>query len=517
MFGLGIRYLMGWAMAAADGARKEKAEWPPHPDRVFMALAAGWFETGQNEMEGAALRWLESLSAPSLSVHPGKSRHAEKEDVPTVSYVPVNDTRCSLRLLTGPGNRPLQPRAFPVTVLNNPFVYLSWPDDLPEIYQEPIATLCRKVVSIGHSASLVQMWIADKPPPANLIPVIGQANHRLRIPAQGRLEYLETRCNRQAVVLWADMQSHILNSENKKDKKKLQSEQKAAFPDGKPASLRPEPGHWQGYGEPDSTHSTAFPCSLFDPRIIVLSLSGKKLSLSGTLKLTEALRGALLNKCPKPVPEWISGHASNGSRTSKPHLALLPLPFVGSAHADGHLMGVGLAIPRDIDPTESSRILGPGLLSEHGLPKKIRLFDGKWFECVVEFDLRESPPWNLRPGTWTGPARVWSTVTPIVLDRHFDGKNKWEKAAESLKDCCERIGLPRPLETLLHMVSMFEGVPRGNEFPLMTRKQDNGRMHHTHAVLLFEQEVQGPVIIGAGRFRGYGLCRPVMQGGGDVA
>ncbi|MGZ8975757.1 type I-G CRISPR-associated protein Csb2, partial [Methylomagnum sp.] len=59
MFALALRYLNGWAMAAADGARKERAEWPPHPDRVFMALAAAWFETGQAADEGAALRWLE--------------------------------------------------------------------------------------------------------------------------------------------------------------------------------------------------------------------------------------------------------------------------------------------------------------------------------------------------------------------------------------------------------------------------------------------------------------------------
>ena len=55
MFGLAIRYLNGWSMAAADGAKKERPEWPPHPDRVFMALAAAWFETGQDEEEGLSL------------------------------------------------------------------------------------------------------------------------------------------------------------------------------------------------------------------------------------------------------------------------------------------------------------------------------------------------------------------------------------------------------------------------------------------------------------------------------
>ena len=46
MFAIAADYLMGWAMASADGSRKQAAEWPPHPDRLYMALAAAWFETG---------------------------------------------------------------------------------------------------------------------------------------------------------------------------------------------------------------------------------------------------------------------------------------------------------------------------------------------------------------------------------------------------------------------------------------------------------------------------------------
>jgi CRISPR-associated protein Csb2 len=40
-------------------------------------------------------------------------------------------------------------------------------------------------------------------------------------------------------------------------------------------------------------------------------------------------------------------------------------------------------------------------------------------------------------------------------------------------------------------------------------------MHHSHAVLIFDEDVAGPLLIGAGRFRGYGLCRPLVQGGQD--
>lgn len=510
MFGLGIRYLMGWAMAAADGARKERAEWPPHPDRVFMALAAGWFETGQNKAEGAALQWLESLGPPFLRASNAQCRHAHKEIRPTVSYVPTNDLRVSLEQL--PDFRPRRPRCFPVAIPHDPVVYLSWTGNLPETHRESLLSLCRKVISIGHPASLVEMWITDNPPEANLVPVSGFARHRLRISGPGRLQYLEARCNRQAAVFWADMDSRATDAKGK-EKKMLQAQLAAAFLNGRPASLRPEPGLWQGYAEPIHEPRVRISCTLFDPRLIVLSLNGQKLPLSATLKLTEALRGALLKACPIPIPEWISGHAPDGSRTSKPHLAALPLPFVGREHADGRLMGVALAIPRDMEPTESARILEPWLRDEHGIPRRIRLFDGQWFECCVELESRESLPWNLQPETWTGPARSWATVTPVVLDRHFDGENKWEKAAESLKDGCERIGLPRPTEVFLHPVSMFEGVPRSNQFPWLTRKQDGGRMHHTHAVIVFGQEVLGPVIVGAGRFRGYGFCRPLDRGG----
>lgn len=530
MFALGIHYLMGWAMAAADGAKKQRPEWPPHPDRVFMALAAAWFETGQEEDEGIALRLLENFQPPMIAASDATNRQV------LTTFVPVNDDSAPIKkdgknkwkayqTLEGLSiGRNRQPRSFPVAIPHSPFVHLIWHENLPEKHACHLANLCQKVISVGHSASLVQMWLTHDSPQANWVPVSGFARvhevgrepekveARFRIPGPGRLGYLEARCNRRAVIEWGGMNSQINEAQGQR-KKQLQQQISEAFPGGRPVSLRPEAGLWQGYGRPAPVDTSPVPGSLFDPRLIVLSLSGKKLSLSATLRLTEALRGTLLKDCPAPMPEWVSGHAPDGARTAKPHLAILPLSHVGNAHADGRLMGMALCLPREVGPTECIRILDPWLRDEHGMPRRISLFDGKWFECAVELDTRESPPWNLRPETWTGPARVWSSVTPVVLDRHFDGKDKWEKASESVKDGCERIGLPRPEEVLLHPVSMFAGVPRSNEFPWLTRTQDGGRMHHDHAVIVFGQKVHGPVVVGAGRFRGYGLCRPLAQGG----
>ena len=254
------------------------------------------------------------------------------------------------------------------------------------------------------------------------------------------------------------------------------------------------------------------PHSVFDPRLVVLALGGKRPSLPATLKLTAALRGLLMRKCPQqPPPEWFSGHRPDGKPSAAPHMALAPLAFAGSQHADGRIMGLALILPRQTKPAVAGRCLEPILRdSETGLPSEgLRLFDGNWLDCSIALETRESPPTNLDPETWTRASRVWASVTPVALDRHFDGDEQWERSAESVKAMCEQIGLPRPCEVLLHPVSLVEGVPQAREFPQLVRKRDGGRRRHHHALVIFDKPVRGPVLIGAGRFRGYGLCRPM--------
>ncbi|MHB9099438.1 MAG: type I-G CRISPR-associated protein Csb2 [Syntrophales bacterium] len=531
MFGLGIRYLNGWAMAAADGANKQRAEWPPHPDRVYMALAAAWFETEKDGTEKDALLWLETIGPPGIAASEADQRCAHKGQAPTTSFVPINDSAIPISVKYKNQvriERPFQmmgsfqigrdrkPRSFPVAIPRVPIVHLVWTVDLPRKYHASLISLCRKVISIGHPASLVQMWLDDSPPAPTLVVREGVTRHRLRVFGPGRLDYLAEKCDRDkhiaiADALWAQEQ-RVSGSQRNKIKKERET-----YLYGIIEQLRPDPGPYKGYDVPRSESVERTPRSLFDPRLLVLTLFGKRLSLPSTLRLTETLRRTLMAGAPQPVPEWLSGHTPTGSRSEKPHLAFLPLPFIGREHADGRLMGVGLALPREVTPSEAARVLEPWLRDNNGLVRRHRLFDGRWFECNVELETRESPPFNSQPETWTRHAAAWGSVTPVVLDRHFDGNNKWELAVENIKDACERIDLPRPDRVLLHPVSMFEGVPRSNEFPYLTRKKDGGRMHHIHAVILFNEEVEGPVIVGAGRFRGYGLCRPLRQGGGEGA
>ena len=86
---IGWEYLTGCCVAT-DPANRQRAEWPPHPGRVFMAMAAAWFETGEDEAEGQALRWMEKLGDPELLLP--SSENVSRREVRTV-FVPVNGDR----------------------------------------------------------------------------------------------------------------------------------------------------------------------------------------------------------------------------------------------------------------------------------------------------------------------------------------------------------------------------------------------------------------------------------------
>ncbi len=539
-FALRLRYLNGWSMAAADGARKERAEWPPHPDRVFMALAAAWFETDEAPDEGEALRWLECLPPPLVAAAPAEFRTS------VVSYVPVNDVdrgrkipqddalkklkAAGLAIL--PEHRPRQARGFPVAIPRVPAgalpeARLIWEDDDPGPHRAALERLAAKVTHVGHSATFVQAWmeehIQEDIPAAELWePVEGIAathrlTHRLRTPYSGRLDDLARACNRNAVLEYAELQAQAQTLKGKR-RKQAQEEIARRFGASPPASRRPDPGRWRGYGKRRDRNDRAQETGgVFSPKLVILSLAGKRASLPATLKLTKALRGLLMKSCPdQPPPEWFSGHRTDGAPTAEPHLAIFPLAHAGREFADGRIMGLALALPDQLDDRDAARCLEDILYDpETGLPRPHRLFDG-WIECSAELETREHPPYSLNADRWTRPSRVWASVTPVVLNRHpkgAKGGSFWERASEDVRNACGHVGLPDPREVLLHPVSLVEGVPHAREFPRMERAGGGGPRTHRHAVLVFDEPVGGPVLVGAGRFRGYGLCLPQDDGG----
>jgi CRISPR-associated protein Csb2 len=233
----------------------------------------------------------------------------------------------------------------------------------------------------------------------------------------------------------------------------------------------------------------------------------RHLDIKATLQLTNRFRAALLEHLGPEVSEVLSGHRGQG-RAALPHLAFLPLPFVGHAHAHGGISGVAIAVPRKIEQTDRQLLLKAlAQIRREGL-RLGRL--GFWSVSSPDVD----SPQTLRDRLWTALPKgsmQWATVTPYVYDHHSKVKDKAEyqkELAEAVRLSWERMCYESDVsvEVLISPVSAHTGVPPSHEFPRLTRK-DGSECRHAHAILIFSRPVVGPIVLGAGRYRGYGLFR----------
>jgi CRISPR-associated protein Csb2 len=472
MFALGIRYLMGRVVAARWESREEP-EWPPHPDRVFMALVAAHAGSGGAEDGANALRFLEALPRPALWASQRYSRRS-----PVTVYVPANDTASPVqkgKSLAPMGSLPVgrvrQPRQFPAVVPEDPSVYLIWPESVPAGLRLPLERLCQEVSYLGHSSTPVQLWVEDAPPDPTLVPVDGQTAQRLRVFGPGRYDDLRRRYG---------------------------------------AGLPPQPVLWQGYAPPAPPPALTAQ-SVFEENLLVLrQVGGPRFSLESALALGQALRATLMSRAgPGPAPEWLSGHGPDGRPSRREHLAVVALGFVGRQHADGHLLGLGLAVPRDLAEAELAELMRL-LDAEPGYPY-VNLVVGRLGECHLELDDRpeSARPYTLRPATYVGPSARWATVTPLVFD-HFPRRRL--RPEDVLAEACVWAGLPRPVGVSLHRSPALPGVPHCHSFPTLPTRPSRPPKPLTHAVLSFDRPIRGPILVGAGRYLGYGLCRPCDGG-----
>ncbi|GAB4222390.1 MAG: hypothetical protein Kow0062_19560 [Acidobacteriota bacterium] len=604
---LAWRYLTGHAVAT-DVSSRDRPEWPPHPARVFMALAAAWFETEpdagpseareQWEAEGEALRWIEGLGDPVLLAPP-----ADRNPRTTVTvFVPVNDDDAVRKPSTAPiqsapaVTRSRQPRTFPQVWVGDDPCFLQWPEvdaDAFERHRPALERLCAKVTRIGHSSSLVQMWVSGEPVPdkqsvAAWEPTELSNDLHVRPVSNGLLAMLEERfgeaARRRAAAL--DEQIVSLQAEARKirgkgagarkqeirDRIRQLEQERAAVPARPP--MRPTIGVWRGYvrNAPGATGTRAVR-GVFDSDMLVLALSdGPALPAAATLLATAALRNAILrrvhdhlcgcsgwkqgppaeaSRCWSRIPAWVSGHESDGKPlTGGEHMAIVALPFVGRRHADGHLLGLALVFPRAVTRDERGRVLGPVLLEDNGSPRRLELVLGR--PGVVHAELRDpddvrstllAETWTALEGDGTEPSgsRLWASATPVVLDRFPKADRCGEPAewraevARLIASSCERVGLPAPAAVETGTTSWLRGCPRaffkrrplrtsregcdhegallGDGFPFLVAGSGGAPRPQVHARVVFPVPVVGPVLLGAGRFRGYGLFRPVREEG----
>jgi CRISPR-associated protein Csb2 len=465
---LRVSYLMGRVYSARfdDGDLKGEPEWPPHPSRLFSALTAAWGEGGAEEELRPALEWLEGQPAPRILAGACTVRQLVQ------AFVPVNDSK------TLPEDRPRKGRVFPSATLSYPEVYFIWASEPGAEFRHWLDRILQRTSSLGHSSSLVSVEMADPEDAGELTEWWPDApkGDRMRIPYPGRLKELVER--------------HRL------------------FDESGSKIHRPSSGRSTLYAAP-LVAKTEPVRSLFDRMIVLRRDNGQRASLASTLSVMGALRGAILKHSPQPPPEYISGHTPGSTtaapvRSERPHIALIPLPFVSAPHASGELLGAAVLLPSTLDRHERA-VCWQAVEAVN----RLEMPWGWWDVSVTDAEEHRKA---LLPGSWSEAHTVWATVTPFVFDRY--PKDPYGAEAErTLREAMTRVGLPEPCEIDLHYNPWHRGVPKASALPPAPARPGKPQRYHCHARVRFDREVAGPMIAGAGRYYGYGLFRALFDDG----
>ncbi|RDV37600.1 type I-U CRISPR-associated protein Cas5/Cas6 [Bradymonadaceae bacterium TMQ3] len=571
MLAIEVEFLTGRYAATAHNDRG-RAEWPPHPARFFSALVAALYDHDDVDVaERAALLWLEQQPAPSLRVDhesmvgrrqvqdvyvpvndvslgadtesfeiaalreiekadqkveraEAKLERMQEEDLPTIKVNKAqkslanakkqlekkravyaggpsdSDLKTAIALL--PHRRTRQVRTFPVVIPETPFVAFLWPDVDPSPHRDALDQLCARVTRLGHSSSLVCCTIVDREIIPTLVPnddggrPYDEHETVLRVVGPGQLNRLD-----QAFERHQGVQSRMLPARPQRYSSVLTGTASLQKPQGRTQSPKAE-----------SVFSTDW--------VVFERVGGSRPVSSHSTALARALRAALLeingDDC---LPETILGRTKLGP-TQIPHVAFVPLPFVGHEYATGAIMGCALVLPRKLPVKdretlfrlvatwEQERADQHGNLTVAG--ESLRPY------IVRRVDL--SAKTSLDPMRWCHASRRLITATPIALDRNPGNLRSNQdgtahkaalKAQKSISDACLRVVGVRPVSVEVSLAPLLSGAQHVRQFlPWPGRSGLTPRVR-VHADIRFDVPVRGPLLLGAGRYFGLGLCLPV--------
>lgn len=484
-----VRLLTGRYHGAGD--------WPPSPFRLFQALVAGayggrWAAEDRADKD-AAFRWLESLPPPVIAApahRPGRA---------VVHYVPNND----LDAKAGDPSRTSEIRApkrrQPVLLEDEQPILYVWPVAGGSPHAARIAELAERLHTLGHGidAACARAELTDAETAEARLAARGGAVHRPSrgpagpgdplCPVPGSLDSLHARHAARSAQFQARGRGRTRVVEFQR-------------PD-KPACAP------VAYAAP--------------PRRLLFDLRGADADafapwpLARTAALAGTVREAAAARLTRALPAeaarierlLIGRGTGEADKAQRPRL--LPLPSLGHAHTSPAIRRLLVEVPPDcpLDPRDLAWAVT-------GLPVTVDE-DGVVAAQLVPADDRSM----LRHyGVTEGGARLWRTVTPVVLppcrpaDARLSGTGRAAaeaEAAAALRQALRHAGLLQGVAALrVQREPWSRHGERADRFAGGTRFAP-ARLWH--AEVRFTAPVSGPLAVGDGRYLGLGLLAPVAE------
>ena len=524
-FSIEVRFLTGRYHGRDPYTRPE---WPPTPLRLFQAITAGalsgrWAVEDRDATE-KALRWLESLGAPALILAPPahtlKSYRIAVPNNQSDRHVPAmiedakksEEERKNLRLDDLLRKDKELKVVCPRIVGRAPLVY-AWP--IPESDRgaaEAARVVVRRLLALGTGLdhAVADIRIDRERPrvegglswPPGISPCEGTLDSLVKLhhARLGRLKTGSLRENLPPVRYQrppsaAGMPVHLLFAI-----RTLSGERDAPLP--------------------------------VDPKDTAI------LAQAIRVKLTEPLANAMRHNpraaphsSPEEIERLVIGRGADAADTAM-RVSIAPLPSIGHEHSDGLLRRILVSVPTAFPlPADVVRRALTGCeigVGPESSPLRVRL-------APIEVDSDSERSMGAR---YFGPARIWRSVSPVVLPGHRPASPKAQVRISSMgaqearmradaqrrKDeavlferSLKHAGLEKVPAFRLRREPFGAHQPRADAaWRLPASRDDPQRVWlagrpRLHAEIVFDEPQAGPILIGDGRFLGLGLFHAVRD------
>lgn len=469
MLAITVELLLGTYRADPAGlahtGRLQRGEWPPAPLRLLAALvAADGTRDRCRHTTGEELAFLEAAPPPVIYA----SGFAEVHHEPLLSRFVVAQTGSAVK---GKGHQEYQGRAGAevrpgVRVApRSPVVTFVWEVEPSDEVLAGLRARAARVGYLGTSDSPVSVTIGREvqtDPPGVAFEPHADGDLTVGVPRPGVVAAMDAHYDR-----WVDEGPSVHRSQSPG----LRRLARYRSPEG-PALEEPLPAVlWLRLDRP---------------------ISGRRIGAA-----TGAFKAAVLDHYQRTVgepPPILHGHVAP-SAEGYSLACFLALPDVGHTHAKGLIHGLALMLPAGTD--------GAVLSGCHAALHNLTELHGPGFTCGVALWSGELRPRAASPERWLGRnATRFATAFPALHERRGV-----EVTVEEVGRWCRHAGLPTPVAVR----SARRPLVAGGVDLVPTEVNRPGRPPHpySHIELEFAEPLDGLVVVGAGRQRGFGLCAPV--------
>lgn len=493
-----------------DGRYHGEGDWPPSPARLFQALVAGAGLAGPLKAdEQQALGWLEKQAAPIIA-----APRAWQPRRGVLFYMPNNDSdriegdplrMAKIRTAT----KVFRPYFFDAEV---PFVY-AWPltaAQCDDAFARVICSLVERLYQLGRGLDMAWGWgeviddhrldeLLTSHPGRVFRLSAGKSATMLPAPCSGSLESIEKRFRAYG------------------ERFRYVKEGRAV----KVVFRKPPRPHFKNaaYDSPPTR-------ALYELRQAGRDAAFASWSLTRVSALVVRLRDGAVDRLKRALPQRTAeieralvGRKPDGTNDGSPRdrVRIIPLPSIGHFYADREIRRVLIEVPATC-PLRADDVCW----AFSGLD----VVDEETGEVLAVLTRSDDDGFLRHYGIENETCcHLWRTVTPAALPegarrRRIDPAHKraeakggderareQARAAAAVCQALRHAGVDAVIKTIRLQREPFEGNGgRVEPFACGTRFQKE-RLWHVE--IEFNEPITGPLVIGDGRFLGFGIMAPV--------